>query len=73
MSGSRRNAINNNTRKVCPECGAREAVPILYGLPDEEGGRLIAKGEVESGGYCIEDDQPQWRCKTCGHTWGSTG
>ena len=67
-----RSRNSRNLSGDCPKCGAKEAVPILYGMPSEEGVRMIAKGEIESGGCCIEDGQPQWRCKACGHAWGST-
>jgi hypothetical protein len=30
----------------------------------------IDRGEIESGGCCIEPDSPKWHCKDCEHEWG---
>ena len=38
---------------LCPSCGASDAVPILYGLPDAEGFRAAEAGQVILGGCSL--------------------
>ncbi len=50
----------------CPVCGSKKVVPILWGLPSEEGGRRAHDGEVVLGGCCVSDRDPSWQCRNCG-------
>jgi DNA-directed RNA polymerase subunit RPC12/RpoP len=55
----------------CPSCGARNAVRILYGLPDPEGVRAAEAGQVHLGGCVLTVDSPDAHCRDCGHDWPS--
>ena len=55
----------------CPSCGASNAVPILYGLPDPEGDRAAEAGQVILGGCVLTVDSPDAHCLCCGHDWPS--
>jgi hypothetical protein len=63
-----RDKLDGVGKERCPECGAVEVVPIVYGYPaaDSELMRAAQAGEVVLGGCVIEDDQPYWRCRNCG-------
>lgn len=50
----------------CPSCGSREAVEIVYGLPDLELGRSAERGEVVLGGCVIGPESPEYECRSCG-------
>jgi predicted RNA-binding Zn-ribbon protein involved in translation (DUF1610 family) len=54
----------------CPSCGEDEVLRIQYGYPSPELIEDARRGEVELGGCCISDENPVWRCRTCGHEWG---
>ncbi len=60
-------------RITCPKCRSDEIKAIVYGLPleniDEPGKDLFGaakKGYIELGGCCIEENSPEFRCKSCG-------
>lgn len=55
------------TPKRCSRCEAREAVPIVYGLPGDELMQAADRREVAIGG-CIVGPQ-EWACLSCGYTW----
>ena len=56
----------------CPQCGAVEVIPIVYGFPLAGSGLMQAAdaGEVFLGGCVVHDDQPYWRCQVCGFEGG---
>lgn len=54
----------------CPQCGSRRVLPIAYGLPGPELQRLADQGRVALGGCVVGPDSPQWRCGSCGHSFG---
>jgi len=56
---------------LCPSCGASDAVPILYGLPDAEGFRAAEAGQVILGGCSLTSSSPDTHCVSCGHDWPS--
>lgn len=56
-------------RPPCPECGGKEVLPILYGMPPAEIGEAAERGQVVLGGCVITGDDPNWRCAVCGHQW----
>lgn len=56
-------------KKVCPNCGAREGVPITYGEPGPDMIDAHHRGDIVIGGCCLEDGQPTWACMACGHRW----
>ena len=69
---STREKLNGVDKEPCPQCGALEVIPIVYGYPlaDSDLMRAAEAGEVFLGGCIIHDDQPYWRCGTCGFEGG---
>jgi predicted RNA-binding Zn-ribbon protein involved in translation (DUF1610 family) len=58
------------TRKhICPACGEKEGVPIMYGYPSHTAIEASERGEVALGGCCIGDNDPERRCLKCEHEW----
>ena len=62
-----------NPHIFCPKCGSSECIAIVYGMPLEIIGRpdkgLLAaekKGYIELGGCCVDEKNPDFRCKACG-------
>ena len=57
--------------KVCPTCGHRSGVRIVYGMPDFELFEQSERGLVALGGCIITDADPTWRCleEECGAEW----
>lgn len=54
----------------CPRCGMFSGIDILYGMPSYEAITSIMRGEISTGGCCIDPYNPKWVCKECGHAWG---
>jgi len=49
-------------------------MPIVYGLIDDpEAIKQIEDGEFSTGGCCIEEDSPKWRCRECDKEFGKIG
>ena len=46
-----------------PDCTSGEIVPILSGLPTEQGREILQRGEAVLGGCVIADADPQWVCR----------
>jgi hypothetical protein len=58
-----------HTTGTCPKCGARGAIPIIYGLPTDAAGRAAEAGEVFLGGCHVTPGMPDTHCGSCGHDW----
>jgi len=56
--------------QLCPNCGAGDWIPILYGFPGEEAMEASKRGEVALGGCVIGETNPTRECKRCGTRWG---
>ena len=56
---------------VCPRCGSRQVVPIVYGLPGKQLAADADAGRVVLGGCRVSDGDPIRSCVACGHRWGS--
>ena len=54
---------------VCPSCGAKTGVNILYGFPSQEAIECVERGDLVLGGCCVEGDEPDRQCVQCGHQW----
>ena len=58
----------------CPQCGRRKGAEISYGYPAPDAWpeieKLIGEGRTVLGGCCIGEEDPQYRCTSCGHEWG---
>lgn len=52
----------------CPRCGGK-VLAIAYGLPSLELIEAAEAGEIVLGGCCIDPDDPDLQCRTCGHRW----
>ena len=50
----------------CPNCGARNVVSILYGMPSSEMMKEGTAGKFVLGGCCVTDCDPSWECIDCG-------
>jgi hypothetical protein len=48
----------------CPQCGARAALPILYGIPSEEMIMAAKLGQIVLGGEATIDSRRAWRCQS---------
>ena len=58
----------------CPQCGRRKGAQISYGYPSPDAWpeieKLTKEGKMVLGGCCVGDEDPQYRCTSCGHEWG---
>jgi len=57
---------------ACPNCGAKETVAILYGMPTTETFEAVERGKipwVAIGGCVVLPTDPTWACPTCEHRW----
>jgi hypothetical protein len=48
----------------CPNCGERQLIPIVYGLPGAGLMELSEQGRVELGGCVLMGDDPEGRTTT---------
>jgi len=62
--------VSERMFRKCPKCGMNSGISIMYGLPTNIGFRSISRGEVSTGGCCVDPYNPTWACKECGHEWG---
>jgi hypothetical protein len=46
----------------CPECGSRNALPIMYGMPGDEMVEASVAGKVALGGCMVSAESPEWCC-----------
>ena len=54
---------------LCPACGEKSGVNIMYGMPSYELWMAAERGEVAIGGWCIDIDGAERQCLKCDHTW----
>jgi len=50
---------------VCPDCNSSEVKEIAYGFPGSE----FDFDKYEVGGCCVTDNDPEYKCIKCGHSW----
>jgi hypothetical protein len=55
---------------TCPACASAAVVPILYGSPAEAALEDERAGKLALGGCVLTDDDPEWRCTSCGRDFG---
>jgi hypothetical protein len=53
----------------CPSCGSTDVITILWGLRPPPDPELERQGKIVLGGCCVTDDDPDYRCGECGHSW----
>lgn len=59
-------SVGPSPKPPCPSCRSKvNAVPIVFGMPEEELEEQARRGEVVLGGCCVTDDDPRWFCKSC--------
>ncbi|WPX08760.1 hypothetical protein [Anaerocellum danielii] len=54
---------------ICPKCGSKNVLEILYGYPDYKAFEEAEKGNIILGGCCISDNSPDFHCKDCNYEW----
>ena len=64
-------AISTPVKQLCPRCGAREAVPLVMGLPSAELFELADRGLVVLGGCLMGPEEHDVHCRSCGHEWSA--
>lgn len=55
--------------KQCPNCGSKNSLKIIYGLPSYELYQEAEAGKVKLGGCCMIVGGPEYFCKDCEHEW----
>lgn len=53
----------------CPRCRRMAGVVIVYGMPSGALFEAAEKNQLALGGCVIFEDQPEYRCRECGHQW----
>ena len=46
----------------CPQCGAKEPLPLFFGTPSEEMITAARLGQIALGGEDTSDPRRAWRC-----------
>jgi|SaaInlStandDraft_6_1057023.scaffolds.fasta_scaffold292915_1 hypothetical protein len=60
--------------RLCPKCRSDKVIPIVYGLIDSPDAiQKIKNGEFDSGGCCVYEDSPKWKCRDCEESFGKIG
>jgi isocitrate lyase len=59
----------NDKKYICSKCKSNEVIDIVYGYPSQETLQSWFKKEIELGGCIVRNDNPQHKCKKCGHQW----
>ncbi len=59
----------NSKRYKCPKCGQTTGVRIIFGYPGPDLCEAAKRGEIELGGCCVTDNDPNFHYKACGHEW----
>ncbi len=66
--------MGKHKSKRCPECASDNVMPIIYGLIDDPKAiKQIEDGKFATGGCCIEEDSPKWKCRECDKEFGKVG
>jgi hypothetical protein len=73
ITGAEDSIMNkDDPNPVCPQCGSRNTVLIVYGYPGPELLEKSLVGEVELGGCMVMPNQPNRSCRNCLHRWRET-
>jgi transcription elongation factor Elf1 len=57
----------NTTVRVCPKCGSKKVVEIVYGYVLSEYVDMAKEGKIWLGGCCICEDSKNTHCLKCGN------
>lgn len=69
MAGGSRAARVRREAGPCPDCGADNAKPILYGMPSGADWERL-QGEVVFAGCVLPEVLHLYSCGSCGREWG---
>ena len=58
--------------KSCPKCKSNMIIDIVYGFPSEELAEDANNNRVQLGGCCVGEDDPKFKCKSCGNAFGES-
>ncbi len=58
---------NKDAKFVCPHCGSKNTVPIMYGLPvfSPQMEKKLNEGRLQLGGCCLTGNDPDRYCNNC--------
>ena len=59
-------------KRQCPNCESQKVIPIIYGYIDgsPQVTQQIEDGKIETGGCCVSDESPKWKCQDCNESYG---
>lgn len=63
-------SLGSRKRPICPRCGSKDVLRIVYGLPGPELMERAEKGLVKLGGCCVDGNDPEWYCRKCSSEFG---
>lgn len=66
----RRSSARRTEAVLCPACGSRRGVPIVYGFPASKVAKDAEKGRIVLGGWSVSEGDPTQTCLDCNHHWG---
>jgi hypothetical protein len=55
--------------QVCPRCGSRNTVPIVYGEENAELRKMVKQGDAIFGGEVAYEGMPTYKCRGCNTTF----
>lgn len=55
--------------KQCPNCGSKNSLRIIFGMPSYELLEETEAGKVRLGGCCAMEGDPEYFCKDCENEW----
>jgi hypothetical protein len=55
----------------CPECGAADPLPIVFGYPSPEMCEAAERKQIQLGGCVIDENTRSWECRSCRHRYDS--
>ena len=62
--------FDNPEEIECPSCTATNPLEIVYGSPSNEMQAAEFEGSIVLGGGNVNDGNPAYRCRDCGHEFG---
>jgi hypothetical protein len=67
---SRQQGRQRKDAVLCPACGSRRAVPIVYGFPASRLAEQAKQHRIALGGCTVTEGDPTHTCLHCEHHWG---
>lgn len=59
----------SSINKICPKCGSKNIVKIVYGLPGYELLEETDKDKVRIDRCSIKKNSPEFLCNDCAYEW----